>query len=134
MHSINKFNKGLLGHSPGVKAWMLVLITANLIVPLFLLPRVAAMVVIATFFAGFGLMVWITKVSGFSRLLGLGHVLWIPLVAYAWSLLGTPDDSGVYGYWLRALITVNTVSLCWDAIDVLRYLRGNRRPIVSGLE
>ncbi len=134
MRSFIKFNKGLLRYPLGVKVWLLVLITANLFVPLFLLPRIAAVVVIATFFAGFGLMVWITKVSGFTRLLGLGHVLWIPLVIYAWSLLGTPDDSGVYGYWLRLLITVNTVSLFLDAFDVARYLRGNRGPIVSGLE
>ena len=134
MRSFIKFNQGLLRFPLGVKVWMLVLITANFFVPLFLLPRIAAVVVIATFLAGFGLMVWITKVSGFTRLLGLGHVLWIPLVIYAWSLLGTPDDSGVYGYWLRALIAVNTVSLIVDAIDVARYLRGDRRPIASGLE
>ncbi len=134
MRSFIKFNQGLLRYPLGVKVWMLVLMTANLFVPLFLLPRIAAVVVIATFLAGFGLMVWITKVSGFTRLLGLGHVLWIPLVIYAWSLFGTPDDSGVYGYWLRSLITVNTVSLFLDAFDVARYLRGDRRPIVSGLE
>ena len=92
------------------------------------------MVVVATFFAGFGLMVWITKGSGFTRLIGLGHVLWIPLVIYVWSLLGTPEDGGLYGYWLRGLITINTVSLVVDAIDVARYLRGDRRPTVSGLE
>ena len=134
MRAFIKFNKGILRLPLGVRVWLLVLITANLLVPLTLLPRIAAVVVIATFLASFGLMVWITKVSGFTRLLGLGHVLWIPLVAYAWSLLGTPDDSGVYGYWLRALITVNTVSLCLDAIDVARYLRGDRRQTVSGLE
>ena len=134
MRSFIKFNKGILRFPLGVKVWLLVLITANLLVPLFLLPRIAAVVVIATFLASFGLMVWITKLSGFTRLLGLGHVLWIPLVAYVWSLLGTPDDSGMYGYWLRALITVNTMSLFLDAIDVARYLRGDRRQIVSGLE
>ena len=134
MRSFIKFNQGLLRYPLGVKVWMLVLITANFFVPLFLLPRIAAVVVIATFLAGFGLMVWITKVSGFTRLLGLGHILWIPLVIYAWSLLGTPDDSGVYSYWLRLLITVNTVSLFLDAFDVARYLRGDRGPIVSGLE
>jgi len=134
MRSFIKFNKGLLGYPLGVKVWLLVLITANLFVPLFLLPRIAAVVVIATFFAGFALMVWITEIAGFTRLLGLGHVLWIPLVVYAWSLLGGPGDSGLYGYWLRALITVNTVSLVVDVIDVARYLRGDRRPIVSGLE
>ena len=134
MRSLIKFNQGLLRYPLGVKVWMLVLIVANLLVPLFFLPRIAAVVVIATFFAGFGLMVWISKVSGFTRLIGLGHVLWIPLVIYAWSLLGTPEDSGLYGYWLRALIAVNTLSLVVDAIDLVRYLRGDRRPIVSGLE
>ena len=79
-------------------------------------------------------MVRITKGSGFTRLLGLGNVLWIPLVIYVWSLLGAPDDGGLYGYWLRGLITVNTVSLVVDAIDVARNLRGDRRPIVSGRE
>ncbi len=134
MQSFIKFNKGILRLPLGVKVWMLLLIVANLLVPLIFLPRIAAMIVIATFFASFGLMVWLTRISGFSRLVGLGHIFWIPLVGYAWSLLGTPGDSGFYGYWLRALITVNTVALFLDAIDVARYLRGDRRPMVAGLE
>ena len=35
---------------------------------------------------------------------------------------GTPDAA------------INTLSLVVDAIDVARYLRGDRRPTVSGLE
>ena len=133
MKSFIKFNKGVQGYPLGVKVWLFVLIAANFLVPLILLPRTASVLVIATFLASVGVMVWITKFSGFTRLLGLGHILWIPLIVYAWSLLGTPGDSGLYGYWLRTLITVNTLSLFVDAVDVVRYLRGDRREMVSGL-
>lgn len=133
MNAFLKFNKGVLKFPVGVKLWMLVLLVANFLIPLFLLPRLEATVVLATSFASFGLMVWITGLSGFTRLVGLGHILWIPLIFYLWGLLGGAEDSGLYAIWLRGLIAVNTVSVLLDAIDITRYLRGDRAEMVAGL-
>ena len=62
---------------------------------------------------------------GFTRILGLGHVLWIPLVFYLWTRLGQHAPDEPFGIWIRFLMVVNTVSVVIDVIDVVRYVRGD---------
>ncbi len=133
MNAFLRFNKGVRKLPVGVQLWVLLLLVANFLIPLLLLPRLEAIVVLVTFFASFGLMVLITGLSGFTRLLGLGHILWVPLIFYLWGLLGGVEDSGLYSIWLRGLIAVNTVCVLLDAIDIARYLRGDRGEMVAGL-
>ena len=78
------FNLGVLNMPVGVKAWLLALIAANMIVPMFFISTREAQVVILTMLASVMLMTVLTAWGGFSRLLGLGHILWIPLLVYLW--------------------------------------------------
>ncbi len=124
------FNLGLLKMPLGVKVWLLALIGANMIVPVFFISTREAQVVILTMLASMTLMTALTAWSGFTRLLGLGHILWIPLLVYLWrSLQGYPFDTGM-GLWLRVLMVLNTVSLGIDTVDVVRYLRGEGGKLV----
>ena len=124
------FNLGLLKMPLGVKVWLLALMAANMVVPLFFISTREAQIVILTLLASMMLMTALTARSGFTRLLGLGHILWIPLLVYLWrSLQGYPFDTGM-GLWLRVLVVLNTVSLGIDTVDVVRYLRGDRGKIV----
>lgn len=78
-------------------------------------------------------MTALTALSGFTRLLGLGHLFWIPLLWFLWiSLDGMPSDT-FFGLWLRVLITLNALSLLIDAADVIRYIAGKREETVKGL-
>lgn len=124
------FNLGLLKMPPGVKVWLLALVAANMVVPLVFISAREAQVVILTMMMSMMLMTFLTARAGFSRLLGLGHVLWIPLLVYIWSALPDyPSDTGM-GLWLRVLMVLNTVSLGIDAVDVVKYLRGDRGELV----
>ncbi len=124
------FNLGVLKMPVGVKVWLLALIAANLIVPLFFISTREAQVVILTMLASMMLMTALTAWAGFTRLLGLGHILWIPLLVYLWpSLQGHPFDTGM-GLWLRVLMVLNTISLGIDTVDVVRYLRGEGGKLV----
>ena len=109
------------------------LLSVNLFVPLFYITLFEAQAVLAAFFASFALMVALTAYSGFSRLVGLGHILWVPLLYFLWVRLElNPADSFV-GLWVRTLIVLNVVSLVIDIIETGRYLGGDRREIISGL-
>ena len=91
MHAFLRFNSGMLDmmkRSMPVRLWLLLLITANMVIPLFFLGRLEAQVVLATFLASIVLMTTLTSISGFTRLLGLGHVFWIPLLWFLWTRLG----------------------------------------------
>ena len=78
MRAFIKFNKGMLKMPVHWQLWLLLLVTANLFIPLFFLARIEARIVVATFAASVTLTTALTGRYGFTRILGLGHVLWIP--------------------------------------------------------
>ena len=133
MNAFIKFNKGLMNSSLPVKLWVGLLVIFNMIIPLFFLERLESQVVLAAIMASMALMTLITATTGFSRLMGLGHIFWIPLLYFLWTHLDQiPPDDG-FGIWVRSLMVVNATSLVIDAVDVFRYLAGERAEIVKGL-
>ncbi len=133
MQAFLKFNLGLMRMPVPVRLWLMLLITANMIIPLFFLGRLEAQVVLAALLASMMLMTALTAISGFTRLLGVGHVFWVPLLWFLWTRLDqTPSDS-FFGVWLRILMTLNALSLVIDTADVIRYVRGDRGETVKGL-
>jgi len=134
MHAFIKFNKGMMNMSTPVRLWLLALVTVNLVLPLFFLERVEAQVVIAVMVASMMLLTALTSITGFTRLLGLGHILWIPMLYWLWTRLDQIPADEVFGVWIRMLMSLNAVSLVIDAIDVTRYLAGEREEVVRGLD
>lgn len=134
MHAFIKFNKGMMNMSTPVRLWLLALVTVNLVLPLFFLERVEAQVVIAVMVASMMLLTALTSIAGFTRILGLGHILWIPMLYWLWTRLDQIPADDVFGVWIRMLMTLNAVSLVIDAIDVTRYLAGEREEVVKGLD
>ncbi|MCP5113025.1 MAG: hypothetical protein GY953_19530 [bacterium] len=128
-----RFNKGILRMPAYVPPWLMLLMAANVVVPMFYLGRIEAQVCAATFMVSACLMVVLTHLSGFSRLLGAGHVLWIPLVYFLWTRLEQAPATDFYGIWMRAVMLLNSISLVIDITDVIRYISGDRGEIVDGL-
>ena len=133
MQGFIKFNKGVLRMSWPVKIWLLVLVAANAVAPLFFLQRLEAQAVFAAMMIGAMLMSLLTARFGFSRILGLGHILWIPLVGWLAFRLGQIPADDAFGMWIRGVMLLNTVSLVIDGVDVFRYAAGERKELVAGL-
>jgi hypothetical protein len=131
MNALSKFIRGVLASSLWVILWLMVLMFANMIVPLVYFDHLEAHIVLITFFLGFGLLVVLTGRFGFTRILGLGHVLWIPLVLYLISRAGSYPATDAYGLWIRSVIVLNTISVVIDTTDVVRYARGDREEVVA---
>jgi hypothetical protein len=65
----------------------------------------------------------------FIRLLGVTHVLWVPMLTWMALRLDTlPKEETAFHVWLISLIATNAVSLAIDAWDATRFLLGERRP------
>lgn len=65
----------------------------------------------------------------FIRLLGMTHVLWVPMLTWIALRLDTlPREETAYRVWLITLIATNAVSLAIDAWDATRFIHGERRP------
>ncbi len=133
MRAFLKFNKGIMRMPLQWRLWLMLLVTANMVVPLFYLDRLEAQVVLAAILASLVLFTILTALAGFTRLLGLGHGPWVPLIWFLWTRLGDIPPDGFYGIWIRAVIALNAASLLIDAVDVMRYLAGDRKETVEGL-
>lgn len=137
MKGFDRFVRGMLRMPLGWQLWLAVLGAANLVAPLFFLDRLEAGVVLGVFLVAGTLMGLLTARFGFSRILGAGHSPWLVLLPWLWTRLPEatllPLDGDAFGWWLRAVLVVNTLSLMIDATDVVRWVRGEREETVEGL-
>ncbi len=108
--------------------WVVLLMTANMVVPLFFLGTPEGKIVLGAFLVGAVLQTAIFSAKGFVRLLGIGHIAWVPMVPWLWARLELAAPGSLFRYWILATIAVVTLSLLIDATDVVRYLRGDRDP------
>jgi hypothetical protein len=110
---------------------MLAMQVVNLVGPLFFLGRFEAWVVLAAYFTAAGVILTLHRRLGWVRLLGIGHFVWLPMLP--WLILrGTATGvDGLFALWLFSVVCIDGISLVIDIVDVLRYLGGDRRPIVA---
>lgn len=130
MRALIKFNKGMMNMPIQWQLWLALLVTANLVVPIFFIGRIEAQIVVGTILLSMMLMTYLTSLSGFTRLLGLGHVFWLPLMYFLWNRLEQIPADDLFGIWARVLMALNAASLVIDGIDVIRYIAGEREETV----
>ncbi|KMP11761.1 hypothetical protein UZ36_03285 [Candidatus Nitromaritima sp. SCGC AAA799-C22] len=112
--------------------WVGSLMAVNMMGPLLFIDRIEAQVVLAATMAGGAIMMGVYSTQRYVRLLGIGHILWVPMVPW----LATRDALAMdtpYGLWLLAVVVMDGFSLVVDFADVMRYVKGEREPwITSG--
>ena len=122
---------GILKSPNYTTIWVAWLITLNLLVPLAFWSHPEARVIAIVFLAGGTLMGYLTARTGFSRLLGLGHVFWYPLLIWLATRLEMFPAAESFGLWIRVLMVATAISLVIDTVDVIRWLRGDRAEMVE---
>ena len=123
------FMAGVRSLAIGWQIWLLLLVIVNFFIPVYFISHLEAQLTIAAFFVGGMIGMVLVKLQGFTRLIGLMHILWIPLVIYLAGKLDVFPSSQPFGLWIRALLVLNGISLLIDFVDVFRYVRGERKPI-----
>ncbi len=131
MKAVIGFTKGLKSMPMPWPDWLGLLVAVNAAGPIYFFEAIEAKVVLAAFLASAALMTAIFAAKGFVRLLGIGHVLWVPMVPWLWTRLDQAEPGNLIGYWMIAVVALNGISLIIDAIDVVRYVRGDRKPYVT---
>ncbi len=109
----------LLKQPAWVVAWVFVQMGANLLSVLFWHEPLAK-IILVTFVVSATLMMGLYSIFGFKKILGAGHILWIPLVLYILLQLGS--TSGSFQYYLAGLTVILAISLWFDIVDVWKYL------------
>lgn len=112
------------------RLWVGLLAFLNLIAPLAFLHRPDAQWTLAAIAVAGVCMITLAQIQGFTRLLGLGHIWWVPLI---WYLIdrGALSDPGLnrewFVLWRDAVVAANALSLVIDTVDVARFLTGHSR-------
>ncbi len=112
-------------------AWQGLLMALNMLVPLFYIQTPEAIAVLAATMAAAMTMMAIFARLGFVRLMGLGHFYWLPLILWLWTRQGAAEPGSLFLYWMQAVMLGNALSLVIDAVDAVRYLRGEREPTLT---
>ena len=74
----------------------------NVAGPIYFFEALEAKVVLAAFLASVASMMAIFAAKGFVRLLGIGHIFWIPMVPWLWTRLDQVEPGNVYSGVLAA--------------------------------
>ncbi len=133
MKSFIRFNRGMMRMPFYWQPWLLLLVTVNVVIPLFFMGRFEAQMVLGAMVVNIILMTLLTGLTGFSRLVGLGHYPWFPLLFFLWTQLDRIPADDFFGIWIRVLMVLNALSLVLDTVDAARYVAGDREETVQGL-
>jgi len=123
------FVKGILKMPTGVVIWVALLFGVNFVGVIFL-PRIEALVVVAALMLGGIFQSAIFGSKGFVRLMGVGHVLWIPMVAWLLTRFDITAPQGSFEVWMTVVVVFDVLSLIIDVSDVGRYVAGDRQPTI----
>lgn len=116
----------LLRFKPIQRIWAVLVILINAASFLFLGTIEGKVILIAWLLAG-TTMTLIYQAKGFVRLLGLGHIYWIPEVIWlGYRMTKATPQSFWFRIWIVSVLIINSLSLIIDAIDIVRYARGER--------
>jgi hypothetical protein len=95
---------------------------------LFFISHVEAQVLLAVTGIAVAIQTLIYGRIGFTRILGVVHIMWVPMFAWMALRLDSITTQPALAHWLLVVFITNLVSLVVDTIDVTRFLRGERSP------
>jgi hypothetical protein len=113
----------LLDQPAWVAGWVFVLMVINMAGLAFWSEPLAKLILVV-FMLSAMLMMGLYRVFGFERILGLGHVFWIPLLGYL--IVQLQHIEGLFAGYLVVLSLAIGISLLFDIRDVWSYLSSKR--------
>ncbi len=109
------------------RLWCVWLVAVNAAC-LYFITHIEAQVVLAVTFLAVAAQTVIYKQSGFTRILGSVHVLWLPMFAWMATRIEVIASQPALANWLMLLTATNAVSLIVDGTDFTRFIKGERAP------
>jgi hypothetical protein len=118
-----RFFSDLLNQPAWVAVWVFALMVVNLAGVAFWSEPLAKIIVVV-FMLSAMLMMGLYAAFGFERILGLGHVFWIPLLWYL--MVHLQQAKGAFADYLLVLSLCIGISLLFDIRDVWIYVSSKR--------
>lgn len=130
MQLVVRFMKSIYSMKAPWPLWVAMLMALNMMGSLFFIHTLEAKAVLASTMAGAMFMMLLFSGYGFVRLLGLGHIFWVPLVIWLGLRFPATDLDTPFGIWVALVLGFNILSLVMDTLDVSLYFLGDRKPMV----
>lgn len=124
--AIQHFNHGVSQLPLHWRLWTYGQGLCNAGIPLVLLPAPEAIAALVAFAINCALMVVLVARTGFSRVIGLGHIMWIPLGVYHLTRLGAHEATSALYIWMLVTTSFNALSFAIDLSEAVRFARGDR--------
>lgn len=118
-----RFFMELIQQPVWIPVWLLFLMTVNIASVGFWIEPLAK-VIFVTFMLSAMLMMGLYSRFGFEKILGIGHILWIPLLVYV--LMEIPTARDAFKSYLIILSTSIVISLVFDFFDVWKYFASRK--------
>jgi len=112
------------------RMWMVGLSSSNM-AALFFFPRIEAIVVFVFLMIGALAQTLLFSKLGFVKLLGIGHIHWLPMIIWILPRLDSIRTEPPFYIWILIMIMFNGISLIIDTVDVIRYGKGERQPTIG---
>lgn len=128
MNVMFRFMRTMFANGIVLAVWISLLLGANMLVPFIVITTAEGQLVLVSALAGAATQLAIFRVKGFVRLLGVGHVYWLPLLPWLATRLEGSPGWDLFSLWIVFVIVLNGVSLVIDVRDVWRYVGGERTP------
>lgn len=119
------FFSDLMKQPARIPIWVSVLMVVNMASVVFWNEPLAK-VIFAAFMMSALLLMGLYARFGFERILGIGHVLWIPLLAYILAQLNKAENG--FQVYLIVLSIFIGISLILDIIDAWKYFSSKKAP------
>ena len=119
-----------LRFKPIPRAWGIWLVAVNLLCLAFI-QHIEAQVLLGVTLAAVVMQAQIYQKMGFTRLLGIAHIAWLPMFYWFVTRFDGLGDYTALQTWLIVVAATNAISFVIDTSDVLRFLRGERAPHYS---
>lgn len=115
---------------PVPRIWSVWLVGVNLMC-LYFIGHLEAQIVLWTTLAAVSMQAGIYGFFGFTRVLGVAHLMWLPM--FAWMATRTDEiaEHPDLQNWIIVLAITNAVSFVVDMTDMTRFIRGERAPHYS---
>ena len=105
-------------------SWIYLMVLINGIIPFFFLPRFTSIIVLISATTGFFLGLILTHALGYSRILGLMHLPWIPMVSFQMYYFYKQKfkPKSLHDYWFILSLLISVLSLAIDFHDIFSYI------------
>ncbi len=106
-----------------IPVWVLILMIVN-VASVGFWNEFLAKVIFAAFMLSAMLMMGLYSRFGFEKVLGMGHILWLPLLIYV--LMEIPAGSDTFKGYLIVWSIFTVLSLVFDVVDVWKYFTSRK--------